>query len=112
MLIRSYVLRIILFILLLTVFFIEPIYSLIIFMVFSLIDGYTWAYISTILNIVAIRYSREDVGFSNFIRNMGYVAGASLSGIIIPLLGYQMNIILAVIALGLSTAIFMKSKVE
>ena len=112
MLIAMSVVRVLLFILLISIFYIPPYLVTPIIVIFSLLDGFSWAYIYVLLNLVALKISREEVGISNFIRSIGYILGAIISGIIISIFSYQINFALAMAILSVSIVIYSKVKIS
>jgi MFS family permease len=60
-------------------------FALILFVSFSAIDGFTWAFIAILLNSTLLEVGTEEFGINNFLRSLGYIAGGLISG---PLLGF------------------------
>jgi len=108
-LISSNILRIVLFIMLIILEYTPPILKTAILILFAVIDGYTWAYIVIILNLIAIKHSKEEVGISNFIRNIGNLIGAFASGFIISLFNIELNFFIGIIVLSLSTILYIRT---
>lgn len=105
------IVRIALFIMLYSIAYVPETVIMLIMIIFAVLDGYSWAHITILLNLVALKTSKEEVGVSNFIRNIGNIIGAILSGILISIFSYQIDFIFAMVILGLSTLFFKKVKV-
>lgn len=102
------IVRIVLFTLLISIAYLPASFITPIIILFALLDGYSWAYISILLNLLALRVSKEEVGISNFIRNVGNILGAFLSGLIITMYNYQLDFLIAIVMLGASLVFYKK----
>lgn len=60
-------------------------FALILFVLFSAIDGFTWAFIAILLNSALLQAGTEELGINNFLRSIGYIVGGLVSG---PLLSF------------------------
>lgn len=105
------IIRVVLFIMLISTLYLPGYLVTIVILIFSILDGYSWAYITILLNLIALKSSKEEVGISNFIRNIGNLLGAILSGLIITLFSYHLNFVSAIIILSLSISLYAKIKI-
>ena len=106
----SYATRALLFFALVASIWLSAEAALALLLFFSLLDGYTWAYIVILLNLSAMNISKEAVGVSNFMRNLGYVAGSVAGGIVATAFGYAVSLPLAAAVLALGVALTMSAR--
>lgn len=81
------------------------------FLAYSLVDGFSWGYLLVLLNVISLRISKETVGTANFLNNLGYIAGALISGLIAYHLGLEIVLSLAGVFSALSLSVLLKARI-
>ena len=99
------------FVVLTLTIYISGLTTLVMIVIFAVLDGYSWAYITVLLNVIALEVSYREIGYSNVVRYIGSIIGALLSGIVISLRGYQADFTLATTLLTISIIILNKNKI-
>jgi MFS family permease len=61
--------------------------------------GFTWAYLIISISSIFLRIGEEALGINNFLRQIGYIIGSSLSAVIVLQTGLATNFLMAAITL-------------
>ncbi|HDM05921.1 MAG TPA: MFS transporter [Candidatus Aenigmarchaeota archaeon] len=108
---KMFGIRIFMFILLTISVSLSDLPFLFISIIFSLLDGFSWAYIVILSNSMMIKISRTEVGINNFFRSIGYIVGSFISGVLVNEFGFATNFFLAVVLSSLSLFSFISVKI-
>ncbi|MCD6402793.1 MAG: MFS transporter [Candidatus Aenigmarchaeota archaeon] len=89
--------RILMFLMLIVSGMVSRSLMIVLFLVFSLLDGYTWAFLTVLSNVLTIRLSKLEIGINSFFQFFGYAVGSLMSGWLIGLVGFALNFSLAIV---------------